>query len=74
VGVLAAVTRAVDLPVLAIGGITVDKTGEVFGAGAAGVAAIGLFAEPDRLGRFDNFRRIVGEIHRSHTESHVQPR
>ena len=72
VRVLGAVARAVDLPVLAIGGVTIDKTPEVFRAGAAGVAAIGLFAEHGPSGRFEGVRRIVGEIRRSYTESGVQ--
>ena len=72
VGVLGAVARAVDVPVLAIGGVTVDKSVEVFRAGAAGVAAIGLFAEPGPSGRFDGMCRVVGEIRRSHSENHVQ--
>ncbi len=72
VGVLGAVARAVDLPVLAIGGVTVDRSIEVFRAGAAGVAAIGLFAEPGPSGRFVGVHRVVGEIRRSYTESHVQ--
>jgi thiamine-phosphate pyrophosphorylase len=60
-------------PVLAIGGVTVDRLAEVFAAGAAGVAAIGLFLPPDpsdpaRLGpsaaiaairhAFDTFRSL----------------
>ena len=72
VGVLRAVARAVDVPVLAIGGVTVDKTVEVFRAGAAGVAAISLFAEPGSSGRFDRIRRVVGDIRRSYVENHVQ--
>lgn len=36
--------RATGLPVLAVGGVTADNAGEVARAGAAGVAAIGLFA------------------------------
>ena len=72
VGVLGAVARAVDLPVLAIGGVTVDRSVEVFRAGAAGVAAIGLFAEPGPSGRFVWVDRVVGEIRRSYTESDVQ--
>jgi thiamine-phosphate pyrophosphorylase len=40
---LAAATRAVSLPVLAIGGITKENTGECIQAGAAGIAAIRLF-------------------------------
>ncbi|HVC20681.1 MAG TPA: thiamine phosphate synthase [Vicinamibacterales bacterium] len=41
--VLAETVRAVDLPVLAIGGVTIETAAEVAQAGAAGLAAIGLF-------------------------------
>jgi thiamine-phosphate pyrophosphorylase len=41
---LADVALAVPLPVLAVGGVTPDKVDEVVGAGAAGFAAIGMFA------------------------------
>ena len=68
---LAAVVRAVRVPVLAIGGVTVDNTGEVFGVGAAGVAAIDLFAEPARIEGIDGLRRVVDAIRRSYTRSHV---
>lgn len=40
---LRSIARAVDPPVLAIGGIAGDRIGEVAAAGAAGFAAIGLF-------------------------------
>ncbi len=40
---LAAIAASVGVPVLAIGGITVDRVAAVAGAGAAGLAAIGLF-------------------------------
>jgi thiamine-phosphate pyrophosphorylase len=40
---LRAIVRAVDRPVLAIGGISGERIGEVAAAGAAGFAAIGLF-------------------------------
>jgi thiamine-phosphate pyrophosphorylase len=40
---LRSVTRAVKLPVLAIGGITHENTPAVLDAGAAGIAAIRLF-------------------------------
>jgi len=73
VSVLGAVARAVDLPVLAIGGVTVDKSVEVFRAGAAGVAAIGLFAEAGASGRFAGVQRVVGEIRRVYAKSDVQP-
>ena len=47
VAALDALTRvcsAVRLPVIAIGGITIDRVPHVVRAGAAGIAAIGLFA------------------------------
>ncbi len=64
VDALAATTRAVRLPVLAIGGVTVDRAREVLDVGAAGVAAIGLFAEPGPAGSFDAISAIVAEIRR----------
>ena len=42
---LAAIGRAVTVPVLAIGGVSMDRIGLVAEAGAAGLAAIGLFLE-----------------------------
>lgn len=41
---LAEVAAAVRIPVLAVGGVSPDNLGEVAAAGAAGFAAIGLFA------------------------------
>jgi thiamine-phosphate pyrophosphorylase len=41
---LEAVVRAVRVPVLAIGGITAARIAQVAASGAAGIAAIGLFA------------------------------
>jgi thiamine-phosphate diphosphorylase len=50
---LAAIARAVRVPVLAIGGVTLERARDAALAGAAGVAAIRLFAgdrgEPVRL-------------------------
>jgi thiamine-phosphate pyrophosphorylase len=40
---LKAVVRAVSVPVLAIGGVSIERAGEVAKAGASGIAAIGLF-------------------------------
>ena len=40
---LESIVRAVRVPVLAIGGVTADRIGEIAAAGAAGVAAIGMF-------------------------------
>ena len=45
---LSAIARAVSVPVLAIGGMSVERAPEVAGAGARGLSAIGLFADPDR--------------------------
>jgi thiamine-phosphate pyrophosphorylase len=45
---LAAVVRATTLPVLAIGGVSVERAAGIAAAGARGVAAIGLFADAQR--------------------------
>jgi thiamine-phosphate pyrophosphorylase len=44
---LAAVCSAVPVPVVAIGGITLENAGECISAGAAGIAAIRLFQDAD---------------------------
>jgi thiamine-phosphate pyrophosphorylase len=47
---LAAIVRAVQVPVLAIGGVSMDRIEAVAATGAAGIAAIGLFdAEAEDL-------------------------
>ena len=47
---LSAIVKAVQIPVLAIGGVSMDRIEAVAGAGAAGVAAISLFdADADAL-------------------------
>jgi thiamine-phosphate pyrophosphorylase len=56
-GPLAAAVAATPLPVLAIGGMTLDRLHVVARTGAAGFAAIGLFAEGD-------LADIVGEATR----------
>jgi thiamine-phosphate pyrophosphorylase len=43
---LAQVCQTVDVPVIAIGGITAENAGECWKAGASGIAAIRLFQEP----------------------------
>ncbi len=61
--------RVVSVPVLAIGGVTADNAAAIAGAGAAGVAAIGLFAEvdPDNgMGQVDrSLRQIVERLRRA---------
>jgi len=47
IGRLREVCRAVRIPVLAIGGVTVENAHSCFAAGAAGVAAIRLFQESE---------------------------
>jgi thiamine-phosphate pyrophosphorylase len=44
---LEAIARATSVPVLAIGGVTVERVQDVARAGAAGIAGIGLFMNED---------------------------
>jgi thiamine-phosphate pyrophosphorylase len=46
---LAEVCRAVSIPVLAIGGVTLENASSCFAAGASGIAAIRLFQDADDL-------------------------
>jgi thiamine-phosphate pyrophosphorylase len=55
---LARVCESVSLPVLAIGGITTARVPEIVRAGAAGLAAIGLFAS----GGDGELRDTIGQI------------
>lgn len=48
VGGLAAVARAVSIPVLAIGGVTADRASLLGGSGASGVAAVSAVMGADR--------------------------
>ncbi len=58
---LAAIVRAASVPVLGIGGITVDRVQEVARSGAAGVAAIGLFLGATVEHR-EHGRRFAGPV------------
>jgi thiamine-phosphate pyrophosphorylase len=55
---LAGACASVPLPVLAIGGITTARVPDVVRAGAAGIAAIGLFA----TGGVEELRDTIGRI------------
>jgi thiamine-phosphate diphosphorylase len=54
---LAGIAKAVSVPVLAIGGMSVERASEVAAAGAAGLAAIGLFANPHH-----SIKEVVQEL------------
>jgi thiamine-phosphate diphosphorylase len=70
---LAAVVHASEAPVLAIGGVTVGRIAQVAAAGAAGIAAIGLFmpsvtvadktAEGTRLSLRDRVAAVRARYH-----------
>jgi thiamine-phosphate pyrophosphorylase len=60
---LAAIARSVALPVLGIGGVTIERAGALARAGAAGVAAIGLFQPGD--GAPVPLRETVDNLRRS---------
>jgi thiamine-phosphate pyrophosphorylase len=46
---LAEICRSVKIPVLAIGGVSVENAAECISAGAAGIAAIRVFQEPQAI-------------------------
>jgi thiamine-phosphate pyrophosphorylase len=57
---LAEVCRSVPIPVLAIGGITLENAATCFTAGAAGIAAIRLFQDaPDPAATVEALRKIA---------------
>src|SRR4029077_13965856 len=58
---LEAVTRAVRIPVIAIGGITPERVGQVRAAGAHGVAAISAILAADSPA--DATRRFLDALH-----------
>lgn len=63
---LAAIARAVAVPVLGIGGVTIERAAMLAGAGAAGAAAIGLFQPPvDRDRSVVPLRETVEMLRRS---------
>lgn len=59
---LSAACRATSVPVLAIGGVAADKVGHIAAAGAAGIAAIGLFADLHRDDGDEDIQPAMGEL------------
>jgi thiamine-phosphate pyrophosphorylase len=59
---LTALVAAVDVPVLAIGGVVADKLSDIAASGAAGVAAIGAFAEVSAEGGDEQLDRALREL------------
>jgi thiamine-phosphate pyrophosphorylase len=63
-----AVVAAAPVPVLAIGGITIQNAAEIAGTGAAGVAGMGLFLEsPDAA----SLRETLSRVRRAFQQAHV---
>jgi thiamine-phosphate diphosphorylase len=61
---LAAASTLAEVPVLGIGGITVERAREVVKAGGAGIAAIGLFLPPPGVPAADHLHTCVAELRR----------
>jgi thiamine-phosphate pyrophosphorylase len=61
-GGLTEVVRAVGVPVLAIGGVVADKVGDIAASGAAGVAAIGVFADVSTHADQVHFEQTLREL------------
>jgi thiamine-phosphate pyrophosphorylase len=61
----AACRAAAGLPVLAIGGITVQRTRELVRAGAAGIAAVGLFVPPAGMSADRHLQSVAAELRRA---------
>jgi len=60
---LRAIVAASRVPVIAIGGVTVDRLGEIAATGAAGVAAISLFGDAAALAATaDSIRRWFDRV------------
>jgi thiamine-phosphate diphosphorylase len=60
----AACRAAAGIPVLAIGGMTVERAAAVARAGAAGIAGIGLFVPPASQSADRHLQSIVAELRR----------
>ena len=63
----------VRVPVLAIGGMTVDRAATVARAGAAGVAGIGLFVPPAGVSAEHHLQSIVASVRSAFDTSETVP-
>ena len=60
---LKAICEAVSIPVIAIGGITVDNTNELAGSGICGIAVISaIYAQEDIPAATSRLKQVVSEI------------
>lgn len=62
---LSAASRATAVPVLAIGGMTVERASAAVRAGASGVAGVGLFVPPDGRPWPPHLQAIVADLRRA---------
>ncbi|WP_349409415.1 thiazole tautomerase TenI [Pseudalkalibacillus sp. SCS-8] len=61
-------TRSIDLPVVAIGGIAPENTKEVIRAGASGVAVMsGILKAKDPQVAAEKYRKRIKEVHNAYT-------
>ena len=62
---LRSIVEAASVPVLAIGGVTIDRLDDIAAAGAAGIAAIGLFQPAGMASRgATSLEDLVNRVHR----------
>jgi thiamine-phosphate pyrophosphorylase len=60
---LAEITRAVSIPVVAIGGISADNALQLKGRGLRGIAVVSaIFGKPDTRGAAETMRRLAREL------------
>ena len=70
---LSAACRLSSIPILAIGGMTVERASVVARAGAAGIAAIGLFIPPAGASSRQHVQTVVADLRRAFDTCGVVP-